>query len=366
MPPALHSLIPCGSDTPKLASAFFTPGRARWPAGLLLPPAAAWAVWLLSAGCPAKGAVPGAPTPAPPQQTIAGALAGAGNSLSVPGLDGWYFLEKELRHLIAPKFWGDGVAAVPGDPLPAILDFKEQLDRAGVDLLLVPVPAKSVICPDKLPWPPQTGGMDREFYKVLESHGVKVLDLTDTFLASKGNVYCRQDSHWSPEGIELAAKEIAGRIRDLPWVKGRPKIPMESEVLPLTITGDLAPPGAAPETFPARFVRPAGSKQPIPPSKESPLILLGDSHNLIFHAGGDMHAEGAGLPDLLALELGFPVDVVAVRGSGATPARRNLARRKDNLTGRRLVVWCFSSREFTEGQGWSKVPVVKTPAQSGP
>ena len=102
--------------------------------------------------------------------------------------------------------------------------------------------------------------------------------------------------------------------------------------------------------------------------KGSPVILLGDSHNLIFHAGGDMQAVGAGLPDQLALELGFPVDVVAVRGSGATPARRNLARRKDNLAGCRIVVWCFSAREFTEGQAWAKVPVVKTPppAQSGP
>ena len=56
-------------------------------------------------------------------------------------------------------------------------------------------------------------------------------------------------------------------------------------------------------------------------------MLLGDSHNLVFHAGDDMLASGAGLPDQLALELGFPVDLVAVRGSGATPARINLFRR---------------------------------------
>jgi alginate O-acetyltransferase complex protein AlgJ len=72
-----------------------------------------------------------------------------------------------------------------------------------------------------------------------------------------------------------------------------------------------------------------------------------------------MYAEGAGLPDQLALEFGFPIDVVAVRGSGATPARRNLARRKDNLAGKKLVIWCFTSREFTEGEGWDKVQVIK-------
>ncbi len=91
----------------------------------------------------------------------------------------------------------------------------------------------------------------------------------------------------------------------------------------------------------------------------SPVVLLGDSHNLVFHAGGDMHAQGTGLPDHLAHQLGFPVDVVAVRGSGATPSRLNLFRRRDKMKGKRVVIWCLSVREFTEGQGWHKVPVIK-------
>jgi len=42
-----------------------------------------------------------------------------------------------------------------------------------------------------------------------------------------------------------------------------------------------------------------------------------------------------------------------------TPARINLLRRGDNLAGKKLVIWCFTVREFTEGQGWKKVPVVR-------
>jgi alginate O-acetyltransferase complex protein AlgJ len=56
------------------------------------------------------------------------------------------------------------------------------------------------------------------------------------------------------------------------------------------------------------------------------------------------------------------MDVVAVMGSGSTAARRSLARRKDNLAGKKVVVWCFSTREFTQGQGWAKVQVVKEAA----
>jgi hypothetical protein len=93
------------------------------------------------------------------------------------------------------------------------------------------------------------------------------------------------------------------------------------------------------------------------------VVLLGDSHTLVFHAGDDMHARGAGLPDQLAVELGTPVDLIGVRGSGATPARVNLLRRAranpDSLPKKKVIVWCFTAREFTESQGWSKVPIVK-------
>jgi len=46
-------------------------------------------------------------------------------------------------------------------------------------------------------------------------------------------------------------------------------------------------------------------------------------------------------------------------GSGSTAARRSLSRRKDNLAGKKLVIWCFSTREFTQGQGWAKIQTVK-------
>ncbi len=73
------------------------------------------------------------------------------------------------------------------------------------------------------------------------------------------------------------------------------------------------------------------------------------------------HATGAGLPDQLAFELGLPLDLVAVRGSGATPARVNLLRRAqadpEYWRRKRLVIWCFAARELTESDGWQLVPI---------
>ncbi len=99
----------------------------------------------------------------------------------------------------------------------------------------------------------------------------------------------------------------------------------------------------------------------VEPDRQSPVVLLGDSHCLVFHAGADLLASASGLPDQLALELGFPVDLVAVRGSGATAARINLLRRAQSdsayWSGKRWVVWCFGAREFTEAEGWRSLPV---------
>jgi alginate O-acetyltransferase complex protein AlgJ len=311
-------------------------------------------------------------------------------AVTVRGRDGWMFFAPELRHVGAGTFWGAAAAKVSqslepenADPLPAILDFKAQLNKAGIDLLLVPVPPKSIVHADKL-----AVGIDtrfrldvehQKFYALLRERGVAVLDLAPDFLVRRndklGAPYCKQDTHWSGRGCVLAARAIAKQIADRPWLQSATKTKLFHEWKRVTIKGDLwlsaGPKPPAPESLALRFVgtRAASTSKvkkaalkPIAPSRTSPVILLGDSHDLVFHEGDDMHTRGAGLPDQLALELGFPVDLIAVRGSGATPSRVNLMRRaKANpkyLSGKKLVVWCFSAREFTESLGWQKVPVV--------
>ena len=306
--------------------------------------------------------------------------------MTVAGRDGWLFLDRELRHLAAGPFWGESAAAAhpkakPGaaDPLAAIVDFHEQLARAGIELILMPVPPKAVIYPEQLDERfagdgPRLDVRLIEFYELLAKTGVHVFDLTPVFLQHKSDdelapLYCRQDSHWSGGGCVLAASEIAQHIANAPW---RSDLARQKEYVTRTenvpVTGDLAKAlnsKAPSESIPLRFVSAAGdaTSRPVADDPHSPIVLLGDSHNLVFHAGGeDMHAAGAGLADQLAFELGIPIDVVAVRGSGATPARVNLlrnARRQGYIENKKLVIWCFAAREFTEADGWPKVPVIK-------
>ncbi len=298
----------------------------------------------------------------------------------IAGKDGFLFFVPELRHLSVGAFWGAAAPAVSratsptaADPLPAILDFKAQLDKAGIALLLVPVPAKAAIYPDKLVdgvMNSETSRLDvadAEFIGLLRKDGIDVIDLAPTYLDYRSThpdalLYTHQDTHWSGLGIEVAAAEISKHLSKLPWFATFPKTKFVASTAIQKLTGDLVTMSKTPKSDPENVCLTTikdSKGSMVSSNRQSPVVLLGDSHNLIYSIGDDMLATGSGLPENLAFQSGIAADVVAVRGSGATPARVNLSRRGDNLAGKKVVVWCFTVREFTEGQGWRKVPVIK-------
>ncbi len=358
--------------------------------------------FLLPAAALVAAGVGCAPAPADPGDVVprfretARALATEAESAgrtTVPGLDDWLFFGPELHHVSVGPFWGADAAAVSrarqadaADPLPAILDMRAQLRELGVELIVMPVPAKSVIYPDRLApdladlaSPPRLDPDHVVFYALLRQQGVELLDLTDRFLQvrnhPRGPLYCRRDTHWSGVGCAVASAQLAGALVSRSWYGAPPgDAPHVADWRSATIGGDLereAPDGAVGERLSLRTISIADDDDDAPfvppePDPNSPVVLLGDSHNLVFHAGGDMHATGAGLPEQLAFELGFPVDVVAVRGSASTAARVSLLRRAQAdptyWDRKRIVIWVFSVREFTEGDGWPLIPIRPDPS----
>jgi alginate O-acetyltransferase complex protein AlgJ len=134
----------------------------------------------------------------------------------------------------------------------------------------------------------------------------------------------------------------------------------------IQFTGDLVSllPRNAPRPGPEdAFVRVVADKSTgagVQPDADSPLLLLGDSHTLVYH---DFLAERSGLLDQLAAELGFAPDLIGTRGSGATAVRVSLYRRSHKdpgyLSKKKMIIWCFSAREFTEADAWARVPLSK-------
>ena len=289
------------------------------------------------------------------EQVPAGTIAYAGR-------DGWLYSKSELEHLAGGELAGGKVAehskatqAAGADPVPAMAAFNDELAAMGIKLVVVPVPPKCAVVPFEGLEQGDAMVYLRPFYDELRAKGIDVLDLHGDFAAAPEPVYCKQDAHWNPAGIRLAAKKIAAEGG---LARGDMTFAGTDETV--AIAGDLMlslDPSAQPgETL--AITRYGGETI----DESSPVLLLGDSHVLVFSTGGDMLAENAGLAECLAAELGMPVDRIGVKGSASTVVRMNLFRKAARdpawLAGKKLVVWCFSAREFTESAGgWVVVPV---------
>jgi alginate O-acetyltransferase complex protein AlgJ len=291
------------------------------------------------------------------------------------GADGFYFLTSELKHYGAGPFWGESAAGVSAatanqDPLIAILDFQTQLKKAGVQLIFVPVPGKALVDPDKFDAKLRTGARldaaHQAFFALLRKEGIEVIDLLPAMLDLRktgAESHCKQDSHWSPAATKLAAQSIARAIKGQPWYAA-PMRKIERTEEAIEIQGDLVQllkDNREPrEKLTIERIRMDG--KPVTDNRDSPIILMGDSHTLVYHEpiNGSIAANDAGLLDHLAAELGIAPDMTGVLGSGANASRITLARRKDNLAAKKCIVWVIAARELTESaQGWLKIPVVR-------
>ncbi len=301
------------------------------------------------------------------------------NAAVIAGVDGWFFLSSDIRFLSVGQFWGADAAKVSrahkpesADPIPAIADFHDQLKRRGIDLLLMPVPPKAAIYPEKILPDVDLHGETAapylsRFYDELRKHEIDIVDLSPVFLQNRANehgpVFCKTDTHWSGLGCVLAAQTIKDKIREK--LAGQPRKDYAAEWKETTIKGDLGDLVGSnakkpePEKIAIRTISDKETGAAISPDPNSPLLIIGDSHTLVFH---DFLSEKSGLLDQLAYETGVAPDLIGTRGSGATSVRVSLYRRarKDPgyLAKKKMIVWCFAAREFTESdQGWDKVPV---------
>lgn len=276
----------------------------------------------------------------------------------------WFFLTKELRHIATGEFWTkpwEEVAANQSNPVDSIVEFSGILKERGIDLLFVPVPAKVSIYPEKLSgdFGPGDAYSIEPFLEKIREAGVSVLDLEKRFLQlrEKGDqkLYCEQDAHFSPAAAELVAEWIA---EEMGWEEPASTGMTVSEEKELSIVGDQIEgsvwEGKVPsETLSVRQVM-IGSEPGVEPDDASSILLLGDSHTLVFHQGqtSGMHTTGAGVFDHLSHDVGFPLALVGVRGSGLVQARKQLfytATSAENFwETKKAVVWMFSVREFTQ------------------
>jgi hypothetical protein len=303
-------------------------------------------------------------------------LADAGEK-AIAGRDGWLFYRAASE--------GAGISALhqasgPAiDPLPAILSFRDQLAQRGIRLLVVPVPNKENIHPEKLTSRAAEGqvivcGGTRAFLERLAESDVQHVDLFATFREAKADrtapagteYYLAHDTHWSPAGMRLAAEAVAQRLLDLGWLE-RGTVPFDQQPVSVERLGDLLEmlrlPKLLAEHPPQRvqawqiFEPGGGTLYRDDPASE--VLVLGDSFLRIYQQD---EPGSAGFIAHLAQVLQQPLASIINDGGGATLVRQELARRPELVQGRSVVVWQFVQRDIrSDTQGW---PIVALPPPS--
>jgi alginate O-acetyltransferase complex protein AlgJ len=307
---------------------------------------------------------------------------GAGNEKAYCGRDGWLFYRPDIDYVTDAGFLepkrlkrrassgNEWQLAPQPDPRKAILQFRDQLAGRGIQLIVVPTPAKPMIHPEKFSaryeaakTALQNPSYD-QFKRDLLKEGVLVFDfeqaLVDAKSAKGQDQYLETDTHWRPESMEW----VAGRLKEFidQHAKLPPAAPANYQSGPVEVTnlGDIAvmlqlPKDQTryrPQTVRVRQVLNA-DKQLWRPSRSGDALLLGDSFSNIYSLADMGWGESAGLAEQLSLRLQRPIDCILRNDDGAFATRqmlsRELAKGKDRLAGKKLVVWQFAVRELAIG-----------------
>lgn len=242
----------------------------------------------------------------------------------------------------------------PAEAARQLILFDQQLKTRGIHLLVVPVPAKATIYPDRLDphydaknrGPFENVDQDRWFARLNEA-GVDTLDITPVLWKHRddpeGWMFYPTDTHWTDRAKILAAKAITGHLRG-PLLAGLPKAhPYELRPATHMVVGNLiaADDGKAPDTpIPEKVMQLYDADGAFEPGDDAEVALLGDSQ-----AGLGVEA-GYGLAQRLTETLGTDVQSLALIGGGPDGMRDALASKPAALQHKKLVIFVFSIRHL--------------------
>ncbi|MGZ4984482.1 MAG: alginate O-acetyltransferase AlgX-related protein [Chthoniobacterales bacterium] len=304
----------------------------------------------------------------PPTQSVLTGKLGAGNEQVYLGRDGWLFYRPDVDYVTGPPFLSPARlrqrqhrAGVQADPVKAIVQFRDQLTARGIDLVIVPIPTKPTIEGDKLSARAATGAelqnaSFNEFKTRLAAARVRVFDPIP-LLPRDGDLYLTTDTHWRPGTMESVAQGLAAAL-DLP--PADEPLTLQTNELETNGVGDVSrmlrlPPNE--QLYPPQRVtihQVTNGDALWRPAKDADVLVLGDSFANIFSIEALGWGESAGFVEHLSYSLGGrPLDCILRNSDGAFATREilahELARGRDRLAGKKLVVWEFAARELAFG-----------------
>ncbi len=305
----------------------------------------------------------------------------------------WLFYRQDVEFLVQPSPL-DVRSAKLDNPVQAILKFRDQLKAKGVELLVVVVPGKPSIYPERLTGVEglKLAGHGKAILDSLAILGLNTVDLYTPLLAAKaddanlGALYLDDDTHWTPRGAELAAGEVAkkvnammdagvidigepsmdyvasdslaGRMGDIGEMSGLNKfnvfkvqqvtghVVLQQEISERT----EAPTDSLSDSTVVRDTVKTPFKDDF---RKSKILILGDSFSRIYQTDAPVNA---GWIAHFAKNISRPVSSIVSDGGASTLVREKLARKAGVLKGKKLLIWEFVERDLRFGaEGWKTI-----------
>lgn len=296
---------------------------------------------------------------------------------AVAGREGWLFYRPDVEYLANPGFQDerfflgsfdttiDGVRANLRNPMVAIRDVHRQLSERGIVLVVVPVPGKPTIYPEML----GGGAIGLEasptlaLIDSLRESGIATVDLLRPLRRAKDSagtpLFLLRDTHWSPLGLEIASREIASALLEIPTISGsRDTSRYTTRDTVVERWGDICEMTALaerrsiwkPESVVARRTLDEDGA-PYRDSDSASILWLGDSYSRIYQTDAP---GSAGIIARVAARIGQPMSSVVNDGGASTLVRRKLLQKRHLLESAKVVVWEFVERDIRSGaEGWA-------------
>ncbi len=268
------------------------------------------------------------------------------------GRDGWLFLRENVEMATGRV---DEASLAAADE--AIRELASILAERGAELVLVPIPPKPEMEPDRFSSrfrPGDTVPVDpvrRDFYAGLEDlPNVSVLSVREWMVEQAGRgvpSFLERDTHWTPEAMGHVASMIAATVAEEGQTADPENVRVagQGDLVRMLEMGERAP-------FADQVVQVQRWPESRGATQEADLVLLGDSFSVVFSDPVLGWGSDAGLVDQLRGGHGLTVKSFVNHGDPVRAPRQSLKRYlEEGGALPKVVVWQFAERFLNEG-GW--------------
>ncbi|MCP4341760.1 MAG: hypothetical protein GY799_23470 [Desulfobulbaceae bacterium] len=330
----------------------------------------------------------------PPVQNIITRYAGCGNEKVYTGRNGFLFLSDSLDYLTGRGFLTRETIArrelehpgISADPRLAIVQLAKDLSVHGIKLIVMPVPVKMSLCPAEFSsrFDPHGTTLHNPSFDVFRQQISPALIFTPALLNASDAPFLKTDTHWTPQGLDISARELARFIessgfniaprQEGTYVRSESTVTNAGDLvgmLGLSADQDIYKPESV-QIYPV--LNKDRSKWKACPDAE--ILLLGDSFSNIYSGKDLKWGTGSGLAEQLSYYLQRPIDVIIQNGDGAFATRHLLAKHlrasktdkgiRSPLENKKIVIFQFAETQLATGN-WRAISMPGgMPHGSGP